>query len=226
MGSGHFLVSLVDYLADRMLEAIDEAEAEVPWGAPYVSPVVERIQFVRERILAQATEHHWLVQEEQLDDKHIVRRMILKRCVYGVDKNPMAVELAKVALWLHTFTVGAPLSFLDHHLRSGDSLFGEWVGPVQRELEEHSMFANNVIQSAKAASAGMLRIEEITDADVAEVKDSAERFAGVERATNPLASFLSLRHAPPVGRQREQRRPYYRQCLPRRHAGRPGKNCH
>lgn len=49
------------------------------------------------------------------------------RLGYGVDKNPMAVELAKVALWLHTFTVGAPLSFIDHHLRAGDSLFGLWV---------------------------------------------------------------------------------------------------
>ena len=61
---------------------------------------------------------------EHLDDRHIVRRTILKRCIYGVDLNPMAVELSKVALWLHTFTVGAPLSFLDHHLRCGNSLFG------------------------------------------------------------------------------------------------------
>ena len=60
----------------------------------------------------------------RLDDRHIVKRMVLKRCIYGVDKNPMAVELAKVSLWLHSFTVGAPLSFLDHHLRCGDSLFG------------------------------------------------------------------------------------------------------
>ena len=48
--------------------------------------------------------------------------MVLKRCIYGVDKNPLTVELAKVSLWLHSFTVGAPLSFLDHHLRCGDSL--------------------------------------------------------------------------------------------------------
>ena len=69
-----------------------------------------------------------------MDDRHIIRRMILKRCIYGVDLNPMAVELAKLALWLHSFTVGAPLSFLDHHLRCGDSLFGEFVGPVERDL--------------------------------------------------------------------------------------------
>jgi type II restriction/modification system DNA methylase subunit YeeA len=48
----------------------------------------------------------------------------MKRCIYGVDINPMAVELAKVSLWLHSFTVGAPLSFLDHHLRCGNSLIG------------------------------------------------------------------------------------------------------
>ena len=59
--------------------------------------------------------------------------MVLKRVVYGVDKNPMAVELAKVALWLHTFTVGAPLSFLDHHLRCGDSVLGA-LGAAGRRL--------------------------------------------------------------------------------------------
>ena len=73
-----------------------------------------------------------------VDDRAIVRRMVLKRCVFGVDKNPMAVELAKVALWLHTLTAGAPLSFLDHHLKCGDSLFGEWVRPVMDGLESRA----------------------------------------------------------------------------------------
>ena len=78
---------------------------------------------IRDRIVANAEERAWVIDRDRLVDRHIVRRMALKRCVYGVDKNPMAVELAKVALWLRTFTVGAPLSFLDHHLRCGDSLF-------------------------------------------------------------------------------------------------------
>ena len=50
--------------------------------------------------------------------------MVLKRCVYGVDKNPMAVELAKVAFWLHTFTPPLPLPFISHRLVCGDSLLG------------------------------------------------------------------------------------------------------
>ena len=123
MGSGHFLVSLVDYLSDRVIKALDESNSV----EGYVSPLAERIEGIRNTILDNATQNKWSVDPAQLDDDHIVRRMVLKRCVYGVDKNPMAVELAKVSLWLHTFTVGAPLSFLDHHLRCGDSLFGSWV---------------------------------------------------------------------------------------------------
>ena len=97
-----------------------EAEALVEG---YVSPLVSRIQAIRDRIVANAEERAWVIDRDRLDDRRIVRRMVLKRCVYGVDKNPMEVELVKVALWLRTFTVGAPLSFLDHHLRCGDSLF-------------------------------------------------------------------------------------------------------
>ena len=112
-------------MADQVITAMAEAEIEAPddWG-DYISPLGERIDTIRNTILANADERNWTIDEEQLDDRHIIRRMVLKRCIYGVDKNPMAVELAKVALWLHTFTVGAPLSFLDHHLRCGDSLFG------------------------------------------------------------------------------------------------------
>ena len=97
MGSGHFLVNLVDYLADRVIEAMAEAEALVEG---YLSPLAERIDGIRNTIMDNAEDRGWTFDPAQLDDRHIVRRMVLKRCVYGVDKNPMAVELAKVSLWL------------------------------------------------------------------------------------------------------------------------------
>lgn len=137
MGSGHFLVSLVDWLADRVLAAIQYAEDMAEWTEhPYRSPVLDNIQATRNEIKHQAGQRGWFYEPEHLDDRHIVRRTILKRCIYGVDKNPMAVELAKVALWLHTFTVGAPLSFLDHHLRCGNSLLGAWVKPAMDKMAE------------------------------------------------------------------------------------------
>jgi len=59
----------------------------------------------------------------QSDYRHALREVVA-HCIYGVDKNPMAVELAKTALWLEAYTPDRPLTFLDHHLRCGDALLG------------------------------------------------------------------------------------------------------
>lgn len=194
MGSGHFLVSLVDYLADQVITAMAEAEASVDH---YISPLSDRIDSIRNTILGNAGERGWTIDPEQLDDRHIIRRMVLKRCVYGVDKNPMAVELAKVALWLHTFTVGAPLSFLDHHLRCGDSLFGSWVrGGIDKATAQGSpLLLHGPITRATGAATSMQIIEGLTDAEIAEAHRSADVFDGVREMTAPLDAFLSLVHA-------------------------------
>jgi hypothetical protein len=195
MGSGHFLVRLVDFLADKVIEALADAPKDVSWGE-YKSPLANRIAGIRARILEEAKANGWAVREDQLEDRLIVRRMVLKRVVFGVDKNPMAVELAKVSLWLHTFTVGAPLSFLDHHLRVGDSLFGEWVLKTERELSEAAgMFIHSRVVAARQAARLMLDIETAADADLAEVRESAERFGGVRDVTDPLIALLSFWHA-------------------------------
>ena len=191
MGSGHFLVNLVDYLADRVIAAMAEAEAAVK---SYVSPLTERVEEIRETIKRNAQRGGWRGDEAQLDDRHVVRRMVLKRCVHGVDKNPMAVELAKVALWLHTFTVGAPLGFLDHHLCCGDSLFGSWV-KTGIDRAGNPLFLREPIERATEAAAPMQEVEKLTDAEIAEAHESAERFTEVEKGTKPLAAFLSLFHA-------------------------------
>ena len=133
--------------------------------------------------------------------------MVLKRCIYGVDKNPMAVELAKVSLWLHTFTVGAPLSFLNHHLRCGDSLFGLWVkggfakaslienGSAKRARNGATLFLHEPMNRALRAASSMQIIEGLTDAEIAEAHRSADVFAQVQDMTAPLAALLSFFHA-------------------------------
>jgi hypothetical protein len=197
MGSGHFLVSLVDYLADQVIVAMAQCEIMVEW-ADYVSPLANRIDEIRNTILGNAEQENWTVDAEQLDDRHIIRRMVLKRCVYGVDKNPMAVELAKVALWLHSFTVGAPLSFLDHHLRCGDSLFGSWVLKGKEEtlgFNDNPLFLVPSMTDAIASAAEMQIIERLPDAEIAEAHRSAAIFAGVQNRTAPLNNFLSFIHA-------------------------------
>lgn len=191
MGSGHFLVSLVDWLSDKVFKATEDAA--IAAGGGYLSPLVERIAALRADILARATAHGWPIVAEQLDDPHIVRRMVLKRCIYGVDLNPMAVELAKVALWLHSFTVGAPLSFLDHHLRCGNSVLGAWVRPTSLWLANRgSLMVNRHLAMIDNVAAAMAQIETIPDNDIAEVEQSKALFGTVAEASAPIDALLRM----------------------------------
>ena len=194
MGSGHFLVTAVDFLSDYIAELVESVPAVPEWlDGEYSSPLVERVAAIRRDILQRAQASNWVVDETHLTDQAIIRRMVLKRCIYGVDKNPLTVELAKVSLWLHSFTVGAPLSFLDHHLRCGDSLVGLRVTEATAELNRlGGLFASTAIAGAEAATSGMQRIEEMSDADVAEVRESAELFRGVEDTTANLRGMLDF----------------------------------
>lgn len=194
MGSGHFLVSLVDWLSDKVLTAIGDSES-LP-GDGYISPLVERIAELREGIVANAREHGWPIVEDQLDNRHIVRRMVLKRCIHGVDLNPMAVELAKVALWLHSFTVGAPLSFLNHHLRCGNSVLGAWVRPTMDWMQERgALISNHHLASLSNVVRNMEEIEGLTDTDITQVDQSKTLFATISETSAPLEAILSLAKA-------------------------------
>ena len=194
MGSGHFLVTAVDFLSDYIAEMVEHAPGVPEWlDGEYVSPLVERVAAIRQDIAQRAQAADWVMDQAQLTDQSIIRRMVLKRCIYGADKNPLTVELAKVSLWLHSFTVGAPLSFLDHHLRSGDSLVGLRVMEATAELNRlGGLFASSAITGAEAATDGMERIEEMSDADIAEVRQSATLFQDVEDTTADLRSLLDL----------------------------------
>ncbi len=196
MGSGHFLVSLVDTLADHVLDAMAEA-ASLGSDLDYTSPLATKIEDIRATITKNARAANWTIDEGQLDDRHIVRRMVLKRCVYGVDKNPMAVELAKVALWLHTFTVGAPLSFIDHHLHAGDSLFGLWVRDAIDKAGKlgGELLWNEALRNAQRSAEAMKTIEALTDVEIAEAHRSAAMYQDVELMTGELDGFVSFMHA-------------------------------
>ena len=203
MGSGHFLVALVDDLADRVLEAITTATHLVntqPWAAhlledenPWQSPVLQRVKRIRRSIKTTAKDHGWAVTDAQLDDRHIVRRMILKKTIFGVDKNPMAVELAKTALWLHTFTVGAPLSFLDHHLKIGDSLHGEKLPDVQRGLQNlGALLLSSEFDRLALHAKNMEQVADLTDVDIAEAQLSKQLANEAAAQVAPIHAVLDF----------------------------------
>lgn len=113
MGSGAFLVQACRWLSDRLVEAWSVTEADG-----------KRIDS-EGRIVEDATTEGFDPLSQDAEERAIVaRRLVAERCLYGVDKNPLAVELAKLSLWLTTLSKGRPFGFLDHNLRSGDSLLG------------------------------------------------------------------------------------------------------
>jgi hypothetical protein len=85
------------------------------------------------------------------EERAAYRRTVVERCIYGVDKNPMAVELAKVSLWLATASKDRPLSFLDAKLRCGDSLVGAFLDDLDR-------LPPALVRGSQAADASQLRL--------------------------------------------------------------------
>lgn len=110
MGSGAFLVQSCRYLGERLCEAWGQAET----NGKFVTATGEVHDVAdAEPMSARA--------DERLNE---ARRLVAEKCLYGVDINPLAVELAKLSIWLVTISKGRPFAFLDHNLKSGDSLLG------------------------------------------------------------------------------------------------------
>ena len=196
-GSGHFLVTLTDVMADAILIAMADAADEGD-ALEYASPLMAEIARERAEIEATARTRGWVLDTRLLEDRQMVRRLVLKRVIHGVDLNPLAVELAKLSLWLHSFTVGAPLSFLDHHIRVGDSLLGA-VGSDIRALVEgagqrasSALYLYEPLNKARAAARAMTAIEALADADIIQVHQSQGHFTDMEAGTAPLRRFLDL----------------------------------
>src|SRR5713101_811297 len=182
MGSGHFLVEAVDYITDKALDFLNG----FPWN-----PVRAHLIEMRETILRRMEEQGINIDEKRLTDVNLLKRHVLKRCTYGVDLNPMAVELAKVSLWLHCFTLGAPLSFLDHHMRCGNSLIGVSVQEVRDELRQGSLFGS-WFAGLMLATELMRHVGELSDVTTAQVDESKNEYRKASEALAPFKRILDV----------------------------------
>ena len=119
-------------LAERLVEGGSVPTASAVLGLKVCDPAMGSGAFLVEacRYLAERLVEAWKVHGGQPDvpkgedELVFARRIVAQRCLYGVDRNPMAVDLAKMSLWLATLARDEPLTFLDHALRDGDSLVG------------------------------------------------------------------------------------------------------
>jgi hypothetical protein len=119
VGSGAFLVAACRYLADHVVAAwtreVGEESAALPFGAKAGGAA---------SIGGSGKTKLQLVADAHDDVVNHARRLVAQRCLYGVDKNPYAVQLARLSLWLVTMARDEPFTFVDHAIRHGDSLVG------------------------------------------------------------------------------------------------------
>ena len=121
MGSGHFLTAAIDHIEQKMAAFL----AEDGHAIPGVS--AELLKLEQAAISALGPD------STEPERSSLLRRQIARRCIYGLDINPIAVELARVSIWIHTFVRGLPMSSLDHNLVCGNSLTG--IGSVDEALD-------------------------------------------------------------------------------------------
>ena len=131
MGSGHFLVEALNQIT---LWATDVLNTHPD------HPLVAAIDVDRKTVVGAQAKKGVIIDENLLTADVLLKRRIMKRCIFGVDINPLAVELARLSLWLDSFAIGVPLTYLNHHIRQGDSTIGGWLanirGPRERSMDE------------------------------------------------------------------------------------------
>ena len=168
MGSGHFLTAALDRIEARLSDWL------ATYPVPGVSAELARLRQTAKYALADTDA------DFEVDDGALLRRQVARRCIYGADINLVAVELARLAVWIHTFVPGLPLSFLDHNLVCGDSLVG--VGTLEEAMEAFeagtsgrsgtpSMFLQAKMEQVQPI---LSRLALTADADAAEIADSRQ----------------------------------------------------
>lgn len=187
MGSGRFLVHAADFLSARMAALL----AEMPRG-----PLAARVAEVRAGVAAGMRAQGLEPDPAALDDRVLLRRMVVKRALFGVDVDAAAVQAAELALALAGFVPGAPLPRLSHHLRCGNALAGTRVADLQRAMEENphgqfDAFGGPFRGLLRAAAAGH-ELAATSDASPAEAAEGAARQAELEAAIAPYRRLLDV----------------------------------
>ncbi len=182
MGSAHFLTAALDMIADRIELFLADVD-----GLPGIA-----------QLLKELSQDNGAV-SPQPEDGDLLRRLILKRCIYGVDLSPMAVEVANVTLWLASFVPGLALSYLGSNLKCGDALIGV-ADPYVVGASDSPLFTGQAVRSAMEQAANLQREQAaIPDRTPEEVKQSEELGAQLEEATAGLRHAFDLWTAEPLG---------------------------
>ncbi len=188
MGSGHFLVAAVDHIEARFSTFL--ARNQIP-------RVVADLQELRRTALSNLGE---VAGAYEIEDSSLLRRFIARRCIYGIDLNLIAVELARLGIWIHTFVPGLPLSFLDHNLVQGNSLTGiatldealDILAPDQGKSGTPSMLRGLLEEWLGRAADDLRRLGRLSDATTTDIKEARQAHQDALAKIEPVQQLFDL----------------------------------
>ena len=195
MGSGHFLVAAVDKIEALMRTFLAEH------SIPAVNEELFRLAGIAKDALGTDD-----VAKSEVDEIGLLRRQVARRCIYGLDINQMAVELSRLALWIHTFVPGLPMSNLDHGLVCADSLTG--IGTIDEALDalqpgrkpgEMTLFDEILTEKLASAKTLLIDLANASEANKSEVEQSTRLLAESREAADTARKIFDAAVAARIG---------------------------
>lgn len=187
MGAGAFLLASADALTDAIVAALQTyhtSHRDVPreWN-----PIYKLIDDVRRDGVEESARQGLGAEVVLPDDATILCRLIVEHCLFGVAPDPIAVEVAKAALWLHSFIPQMPLSYLDHHLRVGNAILGADLPQVAEALG-----VADLPQQIAACATELRPLSERIDTTALDVQWSSSQAAKADEALRPYRLLADM----------------------------------
>jgi hypothetical protein len=192
MGSGHFLVAAVD-VVERALSTI-LAIRRLPGVMAELATLRGAAEAELKKLGLEGT--------HQIEDGQLLRRLIARRCIYGVDLNPLAVDLARLSIWIHSFVPGLPLSLLDHRLVEGNALVG--ISTLTDARTQLNALAGvrlmlDPAQMLSAVAPHLARLGRISDATPQDVAEARHAYRAARDAVGAARSLFDAAIAADAG---------------------------
>ena len=189
MGSGHFLVEALNQITRWATGMLERHPGH---------PLLSEIEDDRGLVLSEQRGRGITINEGLLTHDILLKRRIMKRCIFGVDINPLAVELARVSLWLDSFAIGVPLTYLNHHIRVGDSTIGGWRKDIA-EAKNHSL--DGWMEATDRVGEIMERVSRSADLTVFQARASEDAHDEYERVMEPHRRLLDVHCAAQIDKE-------------------------
>lgn len=187
MGSGHFLVAAVDRIEARLSAFLTKNPI------PRVQAELDTLRSAAVNALGE------LAVGVEIETASLLRRQVARRCIYGVDLNRIAAELARLGIWVHTFVPGLPLSFLDRTLVEGNALTG--IGTIEEAVEALdgtdrrgtvSLFAEQIHEFLARSEEYLRKLATIAEATTEDLERSRAAHEAAAALVEPAGQLFDI----------------------------------